>query len=238
LHSYYKIVDEGMEQIIKEWPKAFLVPVVDAELSDTDTIGSPMITRVEHVGQPSGTKKQRERKKKVEVQDIESDEEETHGDNGFGSPRGGENEAGQGGGEDEAEGREGGDEEAEEQGGGEATPPEDPPVVTVTLQKRKVTTKKPSARKKTCTNKPQLEATLTNDDISLVRGAMEDASEDMLRRYEEKQVELYEKIQRELKEVQQVVRLVRSVPIAPYAPSLSQLADLEDEPTPQGEPGI
>ena len=31
-----------------------------------------------------------------------------------------------------------------------------------------------------CTNKPHLEATLTDDDISLVHEAMEDASEDML----------------------------------------------------------
>jgi hypothetical protein len=76
--------------------------------------------------------------------------------------------------------------------------------VTVTPQKRKVTPKKPLARKKMSANKPQLEATLTDDDISLVRGAMEDASEDMLHRYEEKQVELYERIERELKEVQQV----------------------------------
>jgi hypothetical protein len=71
----------------------------------------------------------------------------------------------------------------------------------VIVQKRKVTSKKPSARKKMCTNKPQLEATLTDDDIILVHEAMEDASEDMLHRYEEKQVNLYERIQRELKEV-------------------------------------
>jgi hypothetical protein len=55
---------------------------------------------------------------------------------------------------------------------------------------------------------------------------MEDASKDMFQRYEEKQVELYENIERELKEVQQVVHLVRAVPTAP---SLSQTT--EDEPT-------
>jgi hypothetical protein len=33
-----------MEQITKEWPEEFLVPVADAELSDTDTIGSPIVT--------------------------------------------------------------------------------------------------------------------------------------------------------------------------------------------------
>jgi hypothetical protein len=46
----------------------------------------------------------------------------------------------------------------------------------VTPQKRKVSPKKPSTRKKTCANKPQLEATLMDDDISLVHRAMEDAS--------------------------------------------------------------
>jgi hypothetical protein len=100
----------------------------------------------------------------------------------------------------------------------------------VTPQKRKVSPKKPSARKKTHANKPQLEATLTDDDISLVRGAMEDASEDMLQRYGEKQEELYGRIERELKEVQQAVHLVCAVPTAPPAPSSSQTVELGDEP--------
>jgi hypothetical protein len=100
----------------------------------------------------------------------------------------------------------------------------------VTPQKRKVSPKKPSARKKTCTNKPQLEATLTDDDISLVHRAMEDASKDMLQRYREKQEELYGRIERELKEVQQVVRLVHAVPTVSSTPSSSQTAELGDEP--------
>jgi hypothetical protein len=84
-----------------------------------------------------------------------------------------------GGGEDEEEGQGGGD-EGEEKGGGEATPPEDPPTGVVTPQKRKASMKKPSSWKKTCVNKPQWEATLMEDDISLARGAMNDASEDIL----------------------------------------------------------
>jgi hypothetical protein len=62
-------------------------------------------------------------------------------------------------------------------------------------------------------------------------GAMEDASEDMLQRYGEKQEELYGRIERELKEVQQVVHLVCAVPTASSAPSSSQTAELGDEPT-------
>jgi hypothetical protein len=70
LHLYYKITDEDMEKITKEWLEEFLVPVVDVELSDIDTIGSPIVTQVEHVGQSSGTMK---KKKQEEVQDIETD---------------------------------------------------------------------------------------------------------------------------------------------------------------------
>lgn len=72
-----------MEHITKEWPQEFLVPVADAKLSSTDTIGSPMVTQVEHVGQSSGTKK---KKKQEEIQDIKSDEEDNASeDNGSGS---------------------------------------------------------------------------------------------------------------------------------------------------------
>jgi hypothetical protein len=41
LQSYYKLTDEDMEQITKEWPEEFLVPIFDVELSDIDTIGTP-----------------------------------------------------------------------------------------------------------------------------------------------------------------------------------------------------
>jgi hypothetical protein len=80
-----------MEQITKEWLKEFLVPIADAELSDTDTIGIPLVTQVEHVEQSSGTKK---KKKQEEVQDIKTDEEyNVSEDNGFDSPGGGGDEA-------------------------------------------------------------------------------------------------------------------------------------------------
>jgi hypothetical protein len=91
------MMDEDMEKITKEWPKEFLVPIIDAELSDTDTIGSLIVTQVEHVRQSSGMKKW---KKQDKVQNIESNEEDkTSGDNESISPGGGEDEAeGQGGG--------------------------------------------------------------------------------------------------------------------------------------------
>jgi hypothetical protein len=102
--------------------------------------------------------------------------------------------------------------------------------VIVTLQKRKVSPKKPLERKKTRTNNPHLEATLTEDDINLVHRGMEDASKDMFQKYGERQEDLYGRIERELKEVQQVFLLVRAVPTASSAPSSSQPAELGDKP--------
>jgi hypothetical protein len=120
LQSYYKVTDEDMEQITKEWTEEFLAHVADEELSDTDTIGSSMVTRVEHVKQSSGTKN---KKKQEEGQDIETDEKvNASEENGSGWLRGGG---------DEADGK----------GGGEDTPSKYPPTGIVTLQKRKVSPK-------------------------------------------------------------------------------------------------
>jgi hypothetical protein len=94
LQSYYKLTNEDMEQITKEWSEQFLLHVADAELSDTDTIGIPIVTQVEHVRHSSGTKN---KKKQEEFQDIKRDEEDNASEyNGSGSQGGG--------GEDEAEG--------------------------------------------------------------------------------------------------------------------------------------
>jgi hypothetical protein len=68
---------------------------------------------------------------------------------------------------------------------------------------------------------------LTEDDISLVHGAMEDASEDLLQRYGVKKEELYGRVEKEFKEIQQAIRSVRAVPTAP---SSSETAELGDEP--------
>jgi hypothetical protein len=57
LQSYYKLIDEDMEKITKEYSEEFLVPITDEKLSNTDTIGSPMVTRVDHVRKSNGTKK-------------------------------------------------------------------------------------------------------------------------------------------------------------------------------------
>jgi hypothetical protein len=72
LQSYYKLTDEYMEDITKEWLAEFLIPVGDVELSDPDLIGSPVVTQTEYDG-PSSARKN---KKKEEVEDIESEEKD------------------------------------------------------------------------------------------------------------------------------------------------------------------
>jgi hypothetical protein len=49
-HSYYKMTDEDMDEISKECPAEFLVPVEYVEIFDPNIIGSPFVTRVKHDG--------------------------------------------------------------------------------------------------------------------------------------------------------------------------------------------
>ena len=44
LQSYYKLTNEYMEDYTKEWPTKLLVPVEDVELSNPNTIWSPLVT--------------------------------------------------------------------------------------------------------------------------------------------------------------------------------------------------
>jgi ribosomal protein L21 len=78
------MTDEDMEDITKEWSKEFLVLVEDVYLSDADIIGSPLVTQVELVGRVSAKKK----KKKLEVQEIDEEENASTKD-GYGSLEGG-----------------------------------------------------------------------------------------------------------------------------------------------------
>jgi hypothetical protein len=72
LQSYYKLIEEDMEEITKECPAEFLVLIDQAELSDPDLIESPVVTREEYDG-PSSSRK----KKKEEVQEMNNASEET-----------------------------------------------------------------------------------------------------------------------------------------------------------------
>jgi hypothetical protein len=108
LQSYYKLTEEDMEEITKEWPVEFLIPVEQIELYEPNLIGSPVVTREEH-STPNNNKK----KKKEEVHELSSASKETTPD----SP--------EGGGGDEVYKEE---DEAEEykHKQGEVTPPKDP----------------------------------------------------------------------------------------------------------------
>jgi hypothetical protein len=83
-----------------------------------------------------------------------------------------------GGGDDEVDQEEEGEEDKQEQG--EVTPPKDPLTEAKTSKKRKVSPKKPSARKKSRANKPQLQTVLTVDDIDLIITVVSDTLEDIL----------------------------------------------------------
>jgi hypothetical protein len=70
--SYYKLVEEDMEEITKEWLAEFLEPVDQAELSDPNLIGSLVFT-CEEYDAPDNSRK----KKKEEVHELSSASKET-----------------------------------------------------------------------------------------------------------------------------------------------------------------
>jgi hypothetical protein len=60
LQSYYNLTEEDMEEITKEWPTKFLVPVEQTELSDPDVIESPVVTHEEYDGPNNNRRKKKE----------------------------------------------------------------------------------------------------------------------------------------------------------------------------------
>jgi hypothetical protein len=80
LQSYYKLTEEDMEEMTKEWPEELLVPVNQTKLSDPDLIGSAVVTCEEYDAPNS-----RRKKKKEDVQEIHNTSEETASN----SPNGG-----------------------------------------------------------------------------------------------------------------------------------------------------
>jgi hypothetical protein len=72
IQSYYKLTEEDLEEITKEWPAKFLILVDQTELSDPDLIGNLVVTWEEY-DSPSSSRK----KKKEDVQEICNTSEET-----------------------------------------------------------------------------------------------------------------------------------------------------------------
>jgi hypothetical protein len=67
LQSYYKMTEEDLEEITKEWSVDLLVPEDPAEMSDID---SPRT--MQDTPEPSKTKKAKSTKKTEEVQDVDN----------------------------------------------------------------------------------------------------------------------------------------------------------------------
>jgi hypothetical protein len=60
LQPYYKLTEEDLEEITKEWPVELLIPVDQSELSDPDLIGSPVVTHEEYDAPNNSRKKNKE----------------------------------------------------------------------------------------------------------------------------------------------------------------------------------
>ena len=162
LQSYYKITEEDLEEITKEWPTKFLIPVNQEALSDPNLIESLVVTREEYDA-PSSSRK----KKKEDVHEIHNTSEETTSD----SPsRGGYDEV-------EKEEKEG---EEDKQKQGEVTPPRNPLEEAETSKKKNVSPMKPTSRKKSKYSKPKLQTVLTVDGIDLIIATVSNTSKDIL----------------------------------------------------------
>jgi hypothetical protein len=207
LQSYYKITEEDLEEITKEWPTEYLIPIDQVELSDPELIGNPVVTREEYDAPNSSRKK-----KKEEVQQLDNVSEETASD----SPGGG------GGDEVDKEEKEG---EEDKKKQGEVTPPQNPPDDADPLKKRKVSPMKPTSRKKSKASKPKLQTVLMVDDFDFIIAAVSDASEDILQRTEEKQEAMYDRIETELRGVQQALQSSRATSTAPPPSDETELGD-------------
>jgi hypothetical protein len=71
VHSYYKLTEEDLEEITKEWLVEFLIPVSKEELFDPTLIGRLVVTHEEY-NAPNNSR----RKKNKYVQELSSALEE------------------------------------------------------------------------------------------------------------------------------------------------------------------
>jgi hypothetical protein len=129
LQSYYKLTEEDLEEITKDWFAELLIPTDPVEMSDPKLIGSSEATHEEH--DTPGTNR---RKKTEEVQNLSNASEET----ALESPgRGGDDEVDK----EETNGKE------DQHKKGEVTMPRDPVDDTNPSKKIKVSPMKPTSWK-------------------------------------------------------------------------------------------
>jgi hypothetical protein len=209
LQSYYKLTEEDLEEITKDWLQSSLSLLTPQNCLIPELIGSPEATREEH--DTPGTNR---RKKIEEVQNLSSASEETTSE----SPGGGGN--------DEVDKEENNGKE-DQQKQGEVTPPRDPVDETDPSKKRKVSPMKPISRKKSRASKTKLQTVLMLDDFDFIIAAVSDASQDILQNNEAKQEAMYDRIETELRGVQQALHSSRAVSTVPPP---SEEPELGDEP--------
>jgi hypothetical protein len=165
LQSYYNLTKEDLEEITKEWPVEFLIPVAKEELADPNLIGSPVVTHEEYNAPRSSR-----RKKNEDVQEISSASEETALD----SPSGG------GGDKVDKEDKEEKSGEEDKQEKGEVTLPQNPLDDTDPSKKIKVSPMKPTSWKKSKENNLKIQTVLTIDDFDFIIIVILDASQAIL----------------------------------------------------------
>jgi hypothetical protein len=162
LQSYYKLTEEDLKEITKEWSADLLVPADPAEMSDID---SPR-TAQDTLG-PSKTKKEKSTKKIEEVQDIDSLSIRTASI----TP-------------DEV----GDDKEGIKTQRIKVPSPQDEEDSS---KKRKVSPLKSSSRKKPRTPVTKMRIALTLDDFDFIVAAVNDDSKEIIEKQEAKKEQMY-----------------------------------------------
>jgi hypothetical protein len=138
LQSYYKLTEEDLEEITKEWTAKFLIPVDQEALSDPNLIGILVVTHEEYDAPNSSRNKNKE-----DVYEIHNTSEETASY----LPRGG------GYNEVDKEEKEGEEDKPKK---GKVTPPRNPLEEAETTKKRKVSPMKPTSQKNSKVSKSKL----------------------------------------------------------------------------------
>jgi hypothetical protein len=210
IKSYYKLTEEDLEEITKDWSAELLIPADPAEMFDPELIGSSEATHEEH--NTPGTNR---RKKTEKVQNLSSASEETTSES---LGRGGDDEVDK----EEINGKE------DQQKPSKVTPPRDPVDEADFSKKIKVSPTKPTSRKKSIASKTKFHIMLMLDDFEFIITTISDASQDIMQNTEAKQVAIYEKIETELRGVQQALHSIHAVSTAP---SPSEEPKLWDEPS-------
>jgi hypothetical protein len=160
---YYKLTEEDLQEITKDWLTDLLIPADPVEMSDPN---NPDTMHKEHdTPRPSRTKKTKE------FQDLRS----TSGKTASVSPD-------QGGDDEEINGT------GAKQKQGQVTLPRDE---TDPLKKRKVSPLKPASWKKSRATLTNMNTLITTDDFDFIIAALNDASLEIVEKQEAKNEEMY-----------------------------------------------